>query len=109
MIDAVTGQIITGIDETPNQNIPNTFTLNQNYPNPFNPVTTIDFNLPKAVEVEIKIYNSAGQEVGFIKKGTMSPGNQKLIWNAENLPSGVYFYKIIAGEFSAIKKCILLK
>jgi len=109
LINAITGQIITGIDNKIDQNKPITFTLNQNYPNPFNPTTTIEFNLPTVAEVEIKIYNLAAQEVGFIKKGTMSAGNQKIIWNAENLPSGIYFYKIIAGEFSDIKKCILIK
>jgi len=108
-IDAYTGDFINGIENTNNANTPNTFVLEQNYPNPFNPKTTFEFNLPTVAEVEIKIYNLAGQEVGFINKGTMSAGNQKIIWNAENLPSGIYFYKIIAGEFSDIKKCILIK
>jgi len=108
-IDAITGQFISGIEENNISNSPNKFVLEQNYPNPFNPVTTIGFNLPKSEEVEIKIYNLTGQEIGFIKKGRMLPGKHQVIWNADNLPSGVYFYKISSGKYSDIKKCILLK
>jgi len=108
-IDAYSGDFIDGIENPNNANIPNTFVLEQNFPNPFNPITTIGFNLPKSVEVKIKIYNLTGQEVGFISKAKMSAGSHKVIWNAKNLPSGVYFYKIYAGEYSDIKKCILLK
>jgi hypothetical protein len=85
------------------------FKLNQNYPNPFNPTTTINYNVPSRSFVTLKIYNVNGQEVRTLVNGIQSAGNQQLVFDASNLPSGVYFYTITAGDFKDTKKMILVK
>jgi len=88
--------------------IPADFALNQNYPNPFNPATTISFSLPTACHYTLTIYNVNGQEVkSFV--GDHEAGFVELTWDAANHASGVYFYKLSAGDFSATKKMVLLK
>ncbi len=89
--------------------IPTTYAINQNYPNPFNPTTTIIYSLPKIIKVNLKVYNLLGQEVAILVNEEMSIGTHSVTWNAQNVPSGIYFYKITAGEFSKIKKMILIK
>lgn len=88
---------------------PAQFTLQQNYPNPFNPVTTITYSVPRAVDVELSLYNTGGRLVATLIKGTHSAGEYAISWNAEDQPSGVYFYRLQAGSFSDVRKCILLK
>ena len=90
-------------------NIPDKFALKQNYPNPFNPVTSIAFDLPKDTKVTIKVYDILGQEVGTIVNKSMTAGSHSIQYNASNLASGVYFYKIKTKEFTSVKKMILLK
>ena len=90
------------------------FSLQQNYPNPFNPVTTITYNLPKASDVSLKIYNSAGQEIRTLVSGFQSPGSNTITWDGKNsrgqqLPSGVYLYKIKARDYSETRKAVLVK
>ncbi|MFA3783697.1 T9SS type A sorting domain-containing protein [Melioribacteraceae bacterium 4301-Me] len=90
--------------------LPATYTLNQNYPNPFNPSTTISFALPKQTEVTLKVYNILGQEVStLVNNQVMEAGVHKVNFGALNLASGVYFYTIKAGNFTATKKMLLLK
>jgi hypothetical protein len=89
--------------------IPVDFSLNQNYPNPFNPSTTVNFSIPEATFVSLKIFNSLGEEVETLVAQELILGNYKYSWNAINLPSGVYFYKLQTKNFVETKKMILLK
>jgi len=89
-------------------NIPADFALNQNYPNPFNPTTTIGFALPTASDYTLTMYNVSGQEVARFS-GRHEAGVVELEWNAADYASGIYFYKLNAGSFSATKKMVLLK
>lgn len=89
--------------------IPGWFKLFQNYPNPFNPTTQISFDIPKASFVEIIIYDERGQEIEKLVYDELSAGSYNADWNASAYPSGVYFYKITAGEFRETKKMVLVK
>jgi hypothetical protein len=98
----------TGVGKEIND-LPKEFTLSQNYPNPFNPSTNIKFTIPKASLVGIKVYNKLGQEIETLVNEEKRAGTYKLTWNAVNLPSGVYFYRLQAGSFIETKKMVLLK
>ena len=89
--------------------IPSSFELYQNYPNPFNPATQIKFDIQKAGNVKIAIYDMLGREVELLVNGMMEAGSYNADWNATGFASGVYFYKIEAGDFSAVRKMILIK
>ncbi|MBK7265151.1 MAG: T9SS type A sorting domain-containing protein [Ignavibacteriales bacterium] len=88
---------------------PTTFTLDQNYPNPFNPTTIIRFSLPTSSVVTLNVYNTLGEKVVTLLNGQMESGYHQVSFDAANLPSGLYLYEIKAGEFSSIKKMILMK
>ncbi len=88
---------------------PATYTLAQNYPNPFNPSTTIRFSQPTANNVTLKVYDVLGQEVATLLNGFQNAGTYEYTFDAKELPSGVYIYSFTAGDFSAVKKMILLK
>jgi hypothetical protein len=88
---------------------PETFVLHQNYPNPFNPSTTISFALPRETNMSLKVYNLLGQEVATLVSGVQKPGEHEVHWNASGFPSGIYFYKLEAGEFVQSRKLVLLK
>ena len=90
-------------------NIPEKYELFQNYPNPFNPTTTITYSLPKNSFVILTIYDLLGREVTTLVNEEKHSGTYKVNWNAQNKPSGIYFYKITAGGYSKINKMILLK
>jgi hypothetical protein len=89
--------------------IPTVFSLKQNYPNPFNPTTTISYQVPITSNVEISIFNSLGEKVTTLVSEFKEAGNFEVQWNASNLSSGIYFYKMTAGEFLSIQKMILMK
>ena len=89
--------------------LPHEYALSQNYPNPFNPVTTIEFSLPVPSEVEVTVYNIAGQTVDRLVSGYLPAGNHRVDWDASRLASGVYLYRISAGTYTATKKMVLLK
>jgi hypothetical protein len=89
--------------------IPNEYRLNQNYPNPFNPNTVISYSLPSASYVKLVLYNTLGQTIKVAVNGFKNAGNYSINFNASNLPSGIYFYKLEAGQFSQIKKMMLIK
>jgi hypothetical protein len=92
-----------------NLNLPAVYALNQNYPNPFNPNTLITYSLPLSSNIKLIIYNTLGQSIKTLETGYKLAGNYSVNFNASNLPSGIYFYKLEAGSFSQIKKMILLK
>lgn len=85
------------------------YTLYQNYPNPFNPSTNIKFQIPNSSYVLLKVYDILGREIATLVNEPKSAGNHTAEWNATNFSSGVYIYKITAGEFSDVKKMLLLK
>jgi hypothetical protein len=95
--------------EGPVSGTPESFELSQNYPNPFNPSTKIDFKLSKASDVKMTVYNVLGQQVATLLNEHMSAGSQSVVFDASKLSSGVYFYRLDAGNFSSIKKMMLLK
>jgi hypothetical protein len=88
--------------------LPTEFSLAQNYPNPFNPATTIELSLPYATSYTLNIYNITGQVVNVFE-GTADAGVVFIEWDATHLSSGIYFYKVVADNFSATKKMVLLK
>jgi len=89
--------------------LPTKYTLLQNYPNPFNPSTTIEYTLQHSGEVSLIIYNLLGEEVTRLVSGEPGAGYHKVDWNASNLSSGMYFYRLQAGDFVQTKKMVLLK
>jgi subtilisin family serine protease len=97
----------TNIDEA--MNLPMEFALYQNYPNPFNATTNIMFELPDEVPVTIDIYDVLGRNITTIDKGLLPAGGHNVIWQADRYSSGIYFYKITAGDRTDIKRCVLIK
>jgi hypothetical protein len=89
--------------------IPGTFGLNQNYPNPFNPTTFINYELPITNDVELSIYNLIGQKIVTLVKESQRAGYHQVEWDASGFASGVYYYRIEAGEFVDVKKMILIR
>jgi hypothetical protein len=103
----------TGVDD-PAENLPTEFALHQNYPNPFNPDTDIKFDLPKDSHVKLEIFNVLGQKVTTVLDEDMRAGYRSVIWNGTDnngneVSSGVYFYKLIAGDHVFTKKMMMLK
>jgi N-acetylneuraminic acid mutarotase len=90
-------------------NLPGAFSLHQNYPNPFNPSTNIKFTLPKSEKVKIEIFNLLGEKIEALLNEQMPAGSHEVEFKAINLPSGVYLYRIKAGEYSETKKMIHMK
>ena len=101
--------IIVGVDNEQLNIIPKEFALEQNYPNPFNPETVISYRLPVMSEVMLRVYDVLGREVAILVNEQQKAGYYEIDWNAVNNSSGVYFYKIQAGEFVETKKMILIK
>ncbi len=99
---------LTGI-EVVSAAAPNKFFVEQNYPNPFNPTTNIAFGIPEASDVTIKIYNAVGQEITTLFSGYKPAGTYELTFDGSNLTSGIYFYKIEAGNSTDIKRLMLVK
>ena len=89
--------------------IPPSFALEQNYPNPFNPTTTIQFTLAKGANVKLKVFSIEGKEVATLVDEAVTPGVHTFRFEANGLPSGVYFYRIEAGELFQTKRLMLLK
>ena len=88
---------------------PAEYELYQNYPNPFNPTTTIKFALPVKSKVVISLYNSIGEKVAEPFSGELDEGYHEVLFDAANLPSGVYFYRLVSDKFVSVKKMILIK
>jgi len=85
------------------------FELAQNFPNPFNPSTTIKFSIPQSSNVTLKIFNTLGQEVSTLINQNMESGVHTINFDASQLNSGIYFYRLDAGQFSEVRKMTLIK
>jgi len=108
-----TGNLNKGTESVSNSKddnkLPKEFALFNNYPNPFNPTTTINYSIKQDGLVSLKVYDILGKEVATLVNENKPPGKHSVKFNASNLPSGIYFYRIVSGNFSATKKLILLK
>ncbi len=93
----------------PSNDMPHNFFLGQNYPNPFNPTTAIQFSIPKSSFVTLQLADVLGKEIRVLISEQLQAGKYRINWNAEDLPSGVYFYRLKVGNFMNTKKTVLLK
>ncbi len=102
---------VTGVRESlpASDGLPTVFALSQNYPNPFNPTTRIEFSLPRASMVQLKVYDVIGREVATLANGQMPAGRYTVSFNGGNLASGVYFYRLAAGTFVQTRSLLLVK
>ena len=100
--------MLVGINQISTE-IPFDFSLSQNYPNPFNPNTKIQFSLPKPAFTKIVIYDLLGKEIEIIVNGELNAGTYAAVWNASDYPSGVYYYRFSAGDYTETKKMVLMK
>jgi hypothetical protein len=112
--DTINADISTAINESNTDILPISFELEQNYPNPFNPTTSIRFGLPTKSHVSIKVYNLLGQEITSLVNEELSAGTHTTEWDGRDksrteVASGIYFYKLIAGDFVDTKKMMLIK
>lgn len=99
----------TGIEEDKKNIIPTNYSLNQNYPNPFNPSTKISYSIPKQGHVNLIVYDILGQKVATLVDEVQSTGNYIIEFNASNLASGIYFYRLSTNDYTNVKKMILIK
>jgi hypothetical protein len=101
--------LLTGVGSSDPPTVAEDYRLDQNYPNPFNPVTTIGYVLPLQRHVTITVFDATGGEVARLVDGIQSAGEQSVRWDASGMSSGVYFYRLDAGDFSAVRKLLLLR
>ena len=99
--------MVTGIKN--NNIIPEHYSLEQNYPNPFNPTTYIHFSIPKSGDVSLKVYDVQGREITEYFNELLNAGTYNFEFDGSGLSSGVYFYRLVAGDFISTKKMILTK
>jgi hypothetical protein len=100
---------LTSVDNLTELMSVHSFNLSQNYPNPFNPSTTFSFDLPNRIFVSLNVFDVLGRYVSIIVFEELSAGKHTVQWNARDLPSGVYFYRLQAGSFDETKKLLLLR
>ncbi|MGA2667483.1 MAG: T9SS type A sorting domain-containing protein [Ignavibacteria bacterium] len=98
-----------GINTRITTKVPRYYQLYQNYPNPFNPSTTIKYDIMKTSDVRIIVYDALGREIETLVNEQLKPGTYEVTWDAANYASGLYFYKIISGEFTQTLKMVLMK
>jgi hypothetical protein len=89
--------------------IPNHYILNQNYPNPFNPTTKIKFGIPKSANVKLTVYDVLGRQVRVLVNQFKQANTYEVDFDGSNLPSGVYFYKLVTDDFTSTKKMLMVK
>ncbi|MDF1545622.1 MAG: T9SS type A sorting domain-containing protein [bacterium] len=106
---AVSVDLSTSVEDKDERALPASFSLAQNYPNPFNPSTVIDFSIPKAGDVKLKVFNILGQSVRTLIDGPMSAGQHTVYFDASGLPSGIYFYRLTSLAGSSTRKMALIK
>ena len=109
VLEAALNYNITDVKNLNELLVLNEFSLLQNYPNPFNPTTTIKYSIPKKSYITLKVFDILGKEIETLVNEEKTAGNYHVEFNASNLPSGVYFYRIQAGSFNQVRKMILLK
>ena len=102
-------RLANNVSSIKSEKLPIQFELSQNYPNPFNPSTVIDYQIPEVGEVELSIFNILGEKINTLLKSYQSAGSYKATFNAEDISSGIYLYKLTAGNLSQIRKMIFLK
>ncbi len=105
----VTRGVISRISHQSGLSLPTEFSLGRNYPNPFNSVTSIKYTIPVVSEVCLEIFDLRGRRIDILVNQKQEAGNYQVYWNAAAYPSGIYFYKIQAGAFQQVRKCLLLK
>lgn len=108
LFNLITLNFSVGINNISSE-IPNSFILNQNYPNPFNPATKISFAIPKSDFVNLKVYDITGKEISSLVNQQLQAGTYEVNFDASNLASGVYYYKLTSGNFSEVKKMMFVK
>lgn len=109
LADDLSFQGVSEVVKDSDDSTPNNFSLDQNYPNPFNPSTTIQFSIPEQSFVRLEIFNTLGEKVSTLVSEDLNAGKYKYVWNAGNIPSGVYYYKLITDEFVQTRKLVFLK
>ena len=97
------------VDDGSQGSPPSSFELHQNYPNPFNPTTIIRYGLPQRVHVSLNVYNSLGQQVAVLVDGWQDSGKYETRVDGKTLASGLYFYRLIAGDFVQTRKFLLIR
>ncbi len=101
-------EMVTSVERL-STDLPTQFSLDQNYPNPFNPSTTISYSLPKAAVVTLGIFNALSQEVALLVNERKEAGYYQVRWDGLSVPSGIYFYRLQAGEYLETMKMVVLK
>ena len=101
--------LATAIDDGVVSELPQKFSLHQNFPNPFNPTTTIRFDLAAISHVKLTVYNALGQKVAQLVNKNMTAGFKGVVWDASNMPSGIYFYRLETDNYTETKRMVLLK
>jgi hypothetical protein len=91
------------------ENIPSRFNLYQNYPNPFNPATEIRYDLPAAADVHLQIFSILGEEIASPVRDFQPAGVHRISWNAGQIPSGIYYYRLTAGSYQESRKLVLIR
>lgn len=105
----VTIEYVTSVPNSGENAVPVEYYVKSNYPNPFNASTMISFGLPEASNVKISVHNILGRQIAVLKNENMQAGSYSVIWNAENTPSGLYFYCMTSGKFKSTGKMLLIK
>ena len=108
-IEVVGGIPYTGVEENTGSGIPKNFALQQNFPNPFNPTTVISYELPVTSSVRLIVYDMLGREVAVLVNEQRPAGAHTAMWDAQGMPSGVYFYRLTAGSFMSTHKMLMIK
>jgi plastocyanin len=101
--------IVSGLEDDASTVVPDVFKLDQNFPNPFNPVTTIGYDIPRASNVILNVYNVLGEKIATLVSARQPAGHYEVRWNAGNTPSGIYYYQITADGFTNVKRMILIR
>lgn len=105
----LTDTLFVNLDNNERPEITREFALSQNYPNPFNPSTTIEYSVPTSGDVELAVFNLAGQKVATLVSGNVNAGSHSVAWNGAGVASGVYFYRLQAADQIMTRKMLLLK
>jgi hypothetical protein len=100
---------VSFVEEEEIDEIPNDYIVSHNYPNPFNPSTKIKYSIPQSSNVVIKVFDILGNKIETLVDGEKPIGTYEITWDADNLPTGVYFYRLQAGSFVETKKMVLMK